>query len=237
MCRLLGVLAREPFPLRAYLLDAPHGLHAMSLRGAKAPHRDGVGWAYRDPRGRMRLYRWGRKALAGHEHLPGDPTPRTTLLLAHARKASPAYGALAGAISAQPMVTDGTFLAHNGTIHDPAPLGPALGTDSQRLAAWLGEAWRPRTRDRLTEALSSLLGLVRGYSALNLLLSEGTSLAAFCQHTADPDYYTLWWHADEGEFIVASEPTDSRPGWQPLGSGALLWAEPGREVLRTALSS
>ncbi|GAB4303952.1 MAG: hypothetical protein Kow0097_00140 [Candidatus Bipolaricaulota bacterium] len=230
MCRLLGVLAREAGPLRTYLVDAPHGLHAMSLRGANAPHRDGVGWAYRDDRGRMRVQRWGRRALTGHADLPGDLAPRTTLLLAHARKASPEYAALVGALYAQPLVQDGIFLAHNGTIR--TAVGTGGGTDSQRLLGWLVEAWQPRDVVRLAEALRSLLRLVRDYTALNLLLSDGRSLAALRQYATDPEYYTLWWRADADAVTVASERTDGRPGWQALRNGELLWVEPGLEVSR-----
>lgn len=244
MCRLLGVLSREPAPLRQHFTDpllgqsqvegrrsqacdlptcdCYYGLLAVSLRGAKAPHRDGVGWAYRDARGRMRLYRWGREALARCDGLPGDLAPETTLVVAHARKASPEYGALVGAIHAQPLVRDGIFLAHNGTIRDVEALGEGAGTDSQRLLGWLCQAWQPRTTERLAAALRELLGLVRDYTALNLLLTDGESLYAFRCYTREPDYYTLYCHEDGDVAIVASEPTDDASGWVPLRHGELV---------------
>jgi len=231
MCRLLGVLTREPAPLRQHLADAPHGLLAVSRHGAKAPHRDGVGWAYRDARGRMRLHRWGREALSHGDGLPGDLVPETTLLVAHARKASPEYGALVGAIHAQPLVRDGVFLAHNGTIRDIAVLGKGTGTDSQRLLGWLCQTWQPRTAERLAEVLRELLGLVRDYTAINLLLTNGISLYGFCCYTRDPDYYTLHWRREEGAVGVASEPSDGRPGWEVLPSGELLSVHPDLTVI------
>lgn len=220
MCRLLGVVGRVPFALRTYLVE-DHGLLAMSLHGAQAPHRDGVGWAYRDAHGRMRLHRWGRAALAGDERLPGDLSPETTLLLAHARKASPEYRGVLGALQAQPLVRDGVFLAHNGTVRDVDALGPGSGTDSQRLLEWLVRAWVPRTPDRLRAALQELLGRVRDYTALNLLLTDGALLYAFCCHTRDPDYYTLHGRWGEEAVVVASERVDNRPGWAPLRNGEL----------------
>ncbi|MDD2911982.1 MAG: class II glutamine amidotransferase [Candidatus Bipolaricaulis anaerobius] len=229
MCRLVGALAGTPFPLRRYLLE-DHGLLALSLRGAKAPHRDGVGWAYRDARGRMRLHRWGGGALAGNDGLPGDPSPETTLLIAHARKASPEYRAMRGAIHAHPLVRDGVFLAHNGTVRDTSSLGDGNGTDSQRILDWLVRTWHPRTPDRLVEALRELLGLIHDYTALNLLLTDGSSLYAFCCHTRDPDYYTLHRRGGDGAVVVASEPVDGRAGWEPMPNGTLLAVGPDGEA-------
>lgn len=226
MCRLLGVVAREPVAIRSYLLDAPHGLQGMSLCGVHAPHRDGVGWAYRDLAGRMRLYRWGATALARTQSLPGNLSAPTTLLLAHARKASPEYRGMQGALQAQPLVQDGLFLAHNGTIRDVALLGAGAGTDSQRLLGWLNRTWNPRTPDRVPAALRDLAGLLRDYTAVNFLLSEGASLYALCLYTREPDYYTLRWRDDGGAIVVASEPIDDRPGWRSLGNGELLTIGP-----------
>lgn len=200
----------------------PRSLLAMSLRGAKAPHRDGLGWAYRDGQGRMRLNRWGAQALARHPPLPGDPPPATTLLLAHARKASPEHASLRGTVHAQPLAQDGLFLAHNGTVHTGHAVSEGAGTDSQVLFRWLVRAWRPQTLDRLAQVLPALLDLVRDYTALNLLFTEGTSLWALCLFTQDSEYFTLHWRRGEGEVVVASEPVDDQPGWTPLANGSLL---------------
>lgn len=198
----------------------------MSVGGAHAPHRDGVGWAYRDGSGRMRLYRWGAAALARAETLPGAPSGETTLLLAHARKASPEYRAVRGAVQAQPLVQDGLFLAHNGTIRDVAALGAGPGTDSQRLLAWLVRAWSPRTADGLLVALRDLAGRIRDFTAINLLLSEGIGLYALCLYTREPDYYTLHWREGNGVVVIASEPSDGEPGWNGLRNGDLLSVGP-----------
>jgi len=230
VCRLLGVATREPRSPRETLIDAPRSLHAVSLRGAKAPHRDGIGWAWRDAQGRMRLHRWGAQALAGHDLLPGDPPPPTSLLLAHARKGSPGYASLRGAVHAQPLAHDGLILAHNGTVHDVDALGEGGGTDSQVLLRWLARAWSPRTHDRLVQALAELLALVRDFTALNLLLTEGTTLWALCLYTQDPDYYTLHWRQGDGEVVVASQPVDDQPGWAPLATGTLLRVGPDLAV-------
>ncbi|MCX7750802.1 MAG: class II glutamine amidotransferase [Candidatus Bipolaricaulota bacterium] len=226
MCRLLGVVATRPQSLAHHLRDAPHSLLRMSLRGKKAPHRDGLGWAYRDDRGRMRLHRWGARALAGREDLPGDLSPETTLLLAHARKASPEFGGLRGAVHAQPLTRDAILLAHNGTVRDAHVLGKTASTDSQALLDGLARAWRPRTPEALREALQSLLKLVRDYTALNVLLTDGEVLYALCLYTGDPDYYTLHLRRGGDAVVVASEPAPGEPGWAPLGNGELVVIAP-----------
>ena len=122
------------------------------------------------------------------------------------------------------------FLAHNGTVRDAASLGDGSGTDSQRILDWLAGAWHPRTPDRLVEALRELLGLIHDYTALNLLLTDGSSLYAFCCHTRDPDYYTLHRRGGDGAVVVASEPVDGRAGWEPMPNGTLLAVGPDGEA-------
>lgn len=222
MCRLLALSAHEPVALRYYLDGLPHGLLGMSLHGAKAPHRDGMGWVYRDERDRMRLHRWGAAALSDDGRIPEGGKAATTLFVAHARKASPEYGAARGALQAQPMVRDGVFLAHNGTIRDVHGLGAGLGTDSQRLVDWLAGCWRPRTPECVQGVLADLPGLVHDYTAINLLFTEGTFLYALCLYTRDADYYTLHRWEGDGVVVVASEPVDDRPGWRAFQNGELL---------------
>jgi len=220
---MLGFLSREPIPIRRYLVEVPRCLLHMSLHGKKAPHRDGFGYAYQDGSGRMAVHRWGKEDLDRVPNgLLGDLDPSTILLIAHVRKASPEYGARLTDQEAHPFALEGLVLAHNGTIRDAEALDPAPGIDSQRLARWLSRAWQPRTPEALVWALEELLAWVRDYTAVNLLLTEGTSLYAFCCFTQDQDYYTLWYRAAGEAVIVASEPVDDSPSWQPLSSGELL---------------
>jgi len=224
---MLGFLSREPIPIRRYLVEAPQELLHMSLHGKKAPHRDGFGCAYLDRSGRMAVHRWGKEDLDRvPDGLLGDLDPGTTLLIAHVRKASPEYGARLTDEEAHPFAVAGLVLAHNGTIRDAEALDPAPGIDSQRLARWLSRAWQPRTPEALAWALKELLAQVRDYTAVNLLLTEGASLYAFCCYTQDSDYYTLWYRVAGEAVTVASEPLDDGPGWQSLTNGELLRIEP-----------
>jgi len=235
MCRMLAVLSTKPFPIRKWLLDANPGLLGLSLRGKNAPHRDGLGYAFRDPQGRWHLFRFGPKALAQAE-IPGPVNCEATALLAHARKASPEYAKFQGSLYAHPFFYDGIFLCHNGTVRDAHKLGFSLGTDSQTLAFWFARNWHPRCPERLEELAAGLLQLLQDYSALNLLLSDGERIYAVCAYTQDPDYFTLWFHAGEDFVAVASEPADLTRSWVPLENREILVIFPSGTFERRKLS-
>lgn len=231
MCRMVGVVSVRPGPLRQWLVDAPHSLRAMSLRGQKAPHRDGFGYAYRDGRGRMRIFRWGKEGLsAAGEGLPGDLALASDLVVAHLRKASPEFAGRRGGVDAHPLVYGGLVLAHNGTIRDAQVLDPGPGTDSQRLVRWLAQRWTDGALSGLAQALEDLLGIVQDYTAINLLLTRSQGLFAFCCFRQDPEYYTLHCKKTPEHVIVASEPVDQSPDWQALSNGVVLEVQPNLAV-------
>lgn len=234
MCRMLGVASREPFLIGKWLVDASPGLLGLSLQGKGAPHRDGLGYAFRDPQGQWRLFRFGPGALAA-PGVPGPLASPATMLLAHARKASPEYRAFRGGLYAHPFFYEGVFLCHNGTIRDLEGLGAGPGTDSQRLLFWLVRHWHPRTPARLRALLTQLLAMLQDYSALNLLLSDGLHLYALCAYTRDPDYFTLWIHEGADGLAVASEPADGAKAWNPLENHELLVVSPGGDYERQKL--
>jgi len=229
---MLGFVSRRPIPIGRYLVEAPRGLLHMSLHGEKAPHRDGFGYAYLDGAGRLAVCRWGKQALdlvpAG---FPGDLSQETTLLIAHARKASPEYRERLPAQDAHPFLVGGFALAHNGGIRDAELLDAGPGIDSLRLARWLARRWRPRTPAALARALEKLLTLVHDYTAVNLLLTDGGSLYAFRRCAEKPDYYGLWFHVGPRLVLVASEPL-ADVGWQPLADGELLAIAPDLSLSR-----
>lgn len=225
MCRMLGAWGPKAFPIRRWLTDASPGLLGLSLAGKKAPHRDGLGYAFLSSDGRWGLFRFGPTALADGD-LPGPLASSARLLLAHARKASPEYSGLRGAVHAQPFFYDGVFLCHNGTVRDVGRLGEGVGTDSQRVLVWLARHWHPRTPEKLRACLSELLHLLKDYSALNLLIAHELHLHTLCAYTGDPEYFTLWVHEGPEGGAVASEPADREKSWDPLGNYELLVVSP-----------
>jgi gamma-glutamyl hercynylcysteine S-oxide hydrolase len=56
-------------------------------------------------------------------------------------------------------------------------------------------------------------------SRLNLLLTDGR------QAYATTAGHSLWTHRTPESLVIASEPFDDRPGWEPVSDGALVIAD------------
>ena len=95
----------------------------------------------------------------------------------------------------------------------------------------LARRWRPRTPEALRKALEELLALVRDYTAINFLFTDGKSLYAFRRCAEKPDYYGLWFHVGPRLVLVASEPL-ADVGWHPLADGELLAIAPDLSLSR-----
>ncbi len=116
-------------------------------------------------------------------------------------------------------------------------------SDTVVLAAWLARRVAKNTAgggdlfDVLAGALRELIARVphvappgearKAYSALNLLVAHGSGdLFALRQFSHDGDYYTLFSRpgrpGEGASFVVASEPTDDEPGWEPIPPGELV---------------
>lgn len=83
--------------------------------------------------------------------------------------------------------------------------------------------------------------LTKMYTGVNLLLAHPSGLYALRQFSHSPEYYTLSARpltpdGDEGAtgYLIASEATDEKPGWEPLAPGVLTHYAPDGSV-RTAV--
>lgn len=220
---MLAFMSQEPKAISHYVWEISRSLNWMSHSGRKAPHRDGFGLAYKNSDGQMTLRTWGSEELPDLEKRSfAEITDiQTTLLLAHVRQASQGYRKMTAA-EAHPFVRASIYLAHNGTIRDPDSLDQqGAGTDTQKLMRWLTANWEPRNFRGLQVALHKLLTRVKDYTAINLLITEGTHLYAFCCYKEEPEQYTLHFRTEENLVIVASESLDDG-AWQQLHSGELL---------------
>lgn len=143
---------------------------------------------------------------------------------------------------------DSLLVIHNGTLrgsllHWAREASGALGrseahsdSDTVVLAGWLAaQAIGASIGTRLSalaEAVRALLNQAsqegdpsRSYSAINLMVAAPEGLYTLRQFSGNPEYYTLLarpMQEREG-WIVASEPTDTAPGWEQLTPGELLF--------------
>ncbi len=79
--------------------------------------------------------------------------------------------------------------------------------------------------------------ITRMYTGVNLLLAHPSGLYALRQFSHSPDYYTLSSRpltpeSDDGAsgWAIASEPTDTKSGWEPLAPGVLTHFAPDGSV-------
>jgi len=282
MCRHLAYLG-PPASLRSLLIDPPHSLYRQAWAPRLQRHGTvnadgfGIGWyASADPV--PARYRRG-EPIWGDTSLPGIArVTRSGAVLAAVRSATP--GTASGPEAAAPFGCGPWLFSHNGAARGwrewgeaaflslpgtPSPAPALLSclealTDSALL--WALTLRRLRAGLPLDAALAGTVGTVEaagGTGRLNLLLTDGTSIAA----TAHGD--TLWYRrtragpgrdggapaptwpgpgeatplrqAGPGQdpaasVTVASEPDDDGPGWTEVPDGHVLTATPSQVRIR-----
>lgn len=244
MCRLLGIVVREPRRFRQCLCEAPRSLAALGREHADgwgiAVHNEGVGW---------KLTKRSKSASSDPE-FDSAATDEGALLVAHVRKRTVGAVALE---NTHPFRHGEWVFAHNGTIERVAELRVAItragaeptgNTDSEVLFALLMDRLgsHPSARGSrfvtemvLTRAVEDLAG-IPSLGTATFVLSDGVMLYAY-RHGSP--LYLLERHAqDSGRLeaiLVASEPVTSDESWIPVGERTLLaiWRRPrlGRDVI------
>jgi glutamine amidotransferase len=245
MCRHLAFLGAEE-PLGRILMEPGHSLYRQSW----APRRQrygtvnadgfGVGWyAAGDPvpaRYRRMGPIWSDPSFADLARVV-----RSGAFLAAVRDAT--EGCAAGEAAAAPFAAGRWLFSHNGAVTDwprsvadlTRTLPPAellsLEARTDSALVWALVLNRLRTGDEAGQALADTvleIGEAAPGSRLNLLLTNGETIAA----TAWGD--TLWYLAEPGRTVVASEPYDDDPRWQEVPDRTLL-AATRTDVLLTPL--
>ncbi|HEY5853805.1 MAG TPA: ergothioneine biosynthesis protein EgtC [Aldersonia sp.] len=246
MCRHLGYLG-PPVPVSEPVLHGPHSLRTQAwapreMRGGGTINADGFGIA------------WWRSSIATGYRNPmpiwTDPAVDdvlgqlcTTAVLAAVRSAT--LGMPIDRASCAPFIRGPWAFSHNGVVPDwRKTIGSVLkgvdglgGVDAATLleletatdsaALWLALAARLEAAD----PASALRGLVTDVlraapdARLNLLLGDGQRLwATTC-------YHSLYVLASENDtaaaVVIASEPYDDDPRWQPVPDRRLVVARPG----------
>jgi gamma-glutamyl hercynylcysteine S-oxide hydrolase len=236
MCRHLCYLGTEAILLRDVLFDPPHSLARQSfapcdMRGGGKVNADGfgAGW-YVEPAGPAVRYR--RAGPIWQDTAFGDLAANTSAVTVLAAIRNATVGMPITETAAAPF-TDGHWLfSLNGRIDgwpDSAadlagtlPIGSLLTMDAPTDAALLWAVLRHRLADA-TDPAEALGGLVREVlraapdSRLNLLLTDGQRA-----------YATTVTHAlsvRREPTLIASEPLDDDPAWQPVPDGSLVTAD------------
>ncbi len=238
MCRHLAYLG-PPLDLATLLLDPPHSLLRQSyapadMRGGGTINVDGfgAGWYPDGPTPPIRYRRavpmWTDPSFAALAR-----EVRSSAVLAAVRSATAGMPVIDTACA--PFGTGRWLFSHNGRVagwpHSVATLAARLPvTDLLTLEAptdsallWALVRHRLAGGDPPGRALSAVAAEVLAAapgSRLNLLVTDGTMLAATAVHHA------LAVRAGDGAVLVCSEPTDLSAGWEPVPDGHLLTATP-----------
>ncbi len=236
MCRHLAYLG-TPLDLATLLCAPSHSLlrqsfAAADMRGGGTVNADGFGAGWYEPDGGTpRRYRRAAPMWTDVSFADLAPTVRSGAVLAAVRSATPGMPVVETACA--PFRFDRWLFSHNGVVRGwPGSVAALAGrlpvtalltldapTDSALLAALVADRLRAGF-----DAARSLAAVVAEVSAaapesrLNLLLSDGRTIAAT---TA---YHALSVRRDGGGVLVASEPTDGEPGWEPVPDQHLLTA-------------
>ena len=244
MCRHLAYLG-PPVPLGALLLDPPHSLLRQSwaprdMRGGGTVNADGfgVGW-YPEPGGPAGALPPRRADVDRRVVRRGSPAAtRSGAVLAAVRSATvgmPVHRDRRGAVrrravAVQPQRRGPRLAATRWRRSRPAlPVTrPAHPGRADRLGAAVGAGPPPAARPAPTRptrwptSCAEVAAAAPG-SRLNLLLTDGTRDrghdAGATRSSSAPTRRGA---------LVASEPLDDDPGWQPVPDRHLVAAEPGR---------
>jgi glutamine amidotransferase len=234
MCRHLAYLG-PPVPLSDLLFAPPHGLVEQSwaprdMRGGGTVNADGFGVGWYAPDGPVRYRR--PTPIWSDTTLPGLAAAiRSTAVLAAVRSAT--VGMPVTEAAAAPFGEGRRLFSHNGVVTgwpgSVAKLASGLPTtdlltfDAPTDAALLWALVRDRLRAGadLAESLGGVVTEVDRAapgSRLNLLLTDGVTIAATAAGHA------LSVRRRAADVVVASEPFDDDPGWQPIPDRTLLVA-------------
>jgi gamma-glutamyl hercynylcysteine S-oxide hydrolase len=238
MCRHLAYLG-PPRALATLMLDPPHSLLRQSyapadMRSHAMINADGFGAGWY-PAGGTTPVRYRRAipiwadatfgALAREVH--------SSAVLAAVRSASEGMPIIETACA--PFATGNWLFSHNGEIDGwpgsvarlaaRLPVTDLLTLEAPTDSALLWALVRHRLAagdspgSSLRAVTAQVLQAAPG-SRLNLLVTDGTVLAATAVHHA------LSMRVGGGAVLVCSEPTDQSPDWEPVPDGHLLTATP-----------
>jgi gamma-glutamyl hercynylcysteine S-oxide hydrolase len=226
MCRHLGYLG-PPVPLADLLFAPAHGLVRQSwaprdMRGGGTINADGFGLGWYTPDGPVRYRR--HTPIWSDTTLPGLAAAlRSPAVLAAVRSAT--AGMPVSEAAAAPFGEGPWLFSHNGVVTgwpgsvaklaSVLPVTDLLTLDAPTDAALLRAGADP------AESVGTVVaevGRAAPGSRLNLLLTDGETLVATAAGHA------LSVRRRAADVVVASEPFDDDPGWQPVPDRTLLVA-------------
>jgi len=259
MCRLFGMLSVEPSDAVKYLLEDPCSIYAQSKKDPKRLQGDGWGIGFYENKNSI-LIKSDKPIYMDYEDFSSTvQRARSRIILAHIRRASNPRGLpkerMISPENSQPFTYGKYIFAHNGTITIPDELAETLGewknkikglNDSEvyfwfimkelaegnglsvalkNLKATLEDLWIEVREDHPDKS--------RPYVGLNIVLSDGESLYAYCGYEendklsrslcfGDQPVLEMSYLLSKEKLVIASEKTNREEDWKPIRNGELL---------------
>lgn len=209
MCRLLGIRANRPVDLDFSLRSGEKPFKGMARCN---PDGWGMGWYHE---GVPRVYKEGDSALKSGEFDTRSKETSSNIFICHVRNATKGRPSRE---NSHPFAFEKWLFAHNGSICNPEGLRRRLcqrhdaaiegETDSEVYFHWLLQNIENKDGDVRTGITASVAGL-EGFTALNLILSDGDRLYAYRNAARNQDYYSLL-YLERDPQVAAPETLRSR---------------------------
>jgi len=218
MCRLLGIYGQVDFfkELISEFQNLSQYGKIPPTPDTPAGHHDGWGMARSNPEktGMIPIDRQLGSAFQsqGFKAALNSITNPPHIFLCHLRKASPEVAVTLA--NTHPFFARGWALIHNGTVFDAErlPRDQSLKPSSDNsdteylLHYFLTHLFNKSDSSKDHEILrDATAAITLDYTAVNVLLSNGSDLFAIRNHTRHEDYYTLYYYHLPGSVIVCSQ--------------------------------
>lgn len=255
MCRIFACISEENCSPRSFLVSDRCSLLNQSTARPDKLQKDGWGIVWYGPQ--LEIFKSPNPVFEEKDAFISKSTRQHPITIAHIRKASNPMGLpqekLRSYENTQPFVFENWSFAHNGQINHPDRVRESMGVWGEKVRGindsevyfWLLMKYIEEKRD-VKEAIKAVIEHLYDvwnkipeneragapYSALNMVLSDGVRIYAFCKYDGkgkdslcykDRPYYQMQYLKRKGILAIASERT-SEDDWVPLEDGSLLTA-------------
>jgi len=211
MCRLLTVHAKEAFEIQPHLEN-----FAYISRHSKEYQGHGWGCAYKDEKGRWRIYRNINPVWEDDF----TPFPATTVLVAHARSAFEDRDIVVE--NNMPFFDGRTVFIFNGELR-----GVKIRSEGRIGAEKIFNFIKRFDKGETLPALTKAVGIIKKRTAhirgMNIILvnDEGIHVSSF--FSEDEEYFTMHYREGDG-LTICSDPYPSEEGWRSIANDSIrIW--------------
>jgi len=252
------MLSVKPSDAGKYILEDPCSLYAQSRKDPRRLQGDGWGIGFYE-NGHPRLIKSDKPVYEDYESFSSAvKQAKSRIILAHIRRASNPRGLPREKIiskrNSQPFTYGSYIFAHNGTITIPDEVMSVLGewkhkirgVNDSELYFWFimkelaDDVDLPTALRNFEATLENLWeercnrypDKSRPYVGLNILISDGKNLYAYCRYDdgkaskslcfGDQPIFEMSYYVSKEKLVIASEKTNREEDWRPLRNGQLL---------------